>query len=512
MALQTGTAPVGPASFSARSSPAPAGTTSPTTPPTSPPAGKAPSGHRRFTAWRTTPARLRLLAGAAVAAALAMLGAFTLAVADARDGLTLIGHHDGPTVVATSNLYFALADMDAQVANVLLVGDRTDLGSSRSRALQTYDQRRQEVADYLQRTAAIDGEDPVVGGELRGFLVALGRYEAYAAQAILVEGQSHPAPGRPAALALGLYRQATDVMHQQLLPATERLTARSAALVAREYAGARSALAHSLALVIVFGGLLLILLGGLQIFLVRHYRRLVNPAVLVATLAALVLFTTGVSTLVHSRANLRAVKKDAFDSVLALEQARAVSYDANADESRYLLDPPRAGRYESAFAGRSQRLADVGLPSGVAGYDAALNRGLAVYRADGTVVFGGYYGTALRNITFPGEQAAADLTLDRYQVYQLADRTIRRLNTAGAVDEAIRFCTGFGPGDSNALFRDYDQALTAFIGVNTKAFTRMVYKGDNDLSGWNWMAPLVLIGSATLILLGVRPRLAEYRR
>ncbi len=39
---------------------------------------------------------------------------------------------------------------------------------------------------------------------------------------------------------------------------------------------------------------------------------------------------------------MRAAKKDAFDSILALSQTRAVSYDANADESSYLVDPGRA--------------------------------------------------------------------------------------------------------------------------------------------------------------------------
>ncbi|CAJ61225.1 hypothetical protein FRAAL2578 [Frankia alni ACN14a] len=39
--------------------------------------------------------------------------------------------------------------------------------------------------------------------------------------------------------------------------------------------------------------------------------------------------------------------------------------------------------------------------------------------------------------------------------------------------------------------------MTAFIGVNTNAFTRMVNKGDDGLSGWNWMAPLDLVGSAS---------------
>ena len=56
----------------------------------------------------------------------------------------------------------------------------------------------------------------------------------------------------------------------------------------------------------------------------------------------------------------RAAKQDAFDSILALSKARAVSYDANADESRYLLDPQRANRYEQAFLEKSSHV--IGMP------------------------------------------------------------------------------------------------------------------------------------------------------
>ena len=46
-------------------------------------------------------------------------------------------------------------------------------------------------------------------------------------------------------------------------------------------------------------------------------------------------------------------KSEAFDSIVALSQARAVSDDANADESRYLVDPARAGQYQQAFEDKS---------------------------------------------------------------------------------------------------------------------------------------------------------------
>jgi hypothetical protein len=50
---------------------------------------------------------------------------------------------------------------------------------------------------------------------------------------------------------------------------------------------------------------------------------------------------TAATRLSAETAHLKVAKQDAFDSILALTQARAVSYDANADESRYLVDPAR---------------------------------------------------------------------------------------------------------------------------------------------------------------------------
>src|SRR5687767_9763702 len=91
------------------------------------------------------PTRVRALAAATAVLAFALFLALAAAVRDARSGLDLIGHHSGPVVVSTSNLYFALSDMDAQVANIMLVGARTDLGVTRAGAQDRYDSRRTEV-------------------------------------------------------------------------------------------------------------------------------------------------------------------------------------------------------------------------------------------------------------------------------------------------------------------------------------------------------------------------------
>jgi hypothetical protein len=459
----------------------------------------------------SVPGRLRALTATAVALALALLGVLTLAVRDVHAGLDLIGHHSGPVVVSTSNLYFALADMDAQVANVLLVGDRTDLGVTRPRALELFDQRRRQVDGYLQQTAAYAGRDPAAGRDLRAVLDALGRYYALSAQAILVVSQAPGAPGRPPALALDLYRQATDVMHRDLLPAALRLTDDEAAQVEHEYAVARSTVGTAVFWVVVLGAALLLVLGAQQIFLIRHHRRVLSPALVAATLVTLGVLVTGLAAVTGANEQLRVAKEEAFDYAIDLHQARAVSYDANADRSRYLLDPERASVYETAFHAKSQQIVQTDAP-GVNDYDAAVAAALAAYNADHrTVVFDGFLGRSLRHVKFSGERAADERTLATYQAYQAADRVMRALNRGGDLTEAIRFCTSFAPGGSNALFAAYDAALSELIALNERGFADAVTAGENLLSGWTLLPPLTLLAVAILVVVGAVPRLAEYR-
>jgi len=71
---------------------------------------------------QTTPGRIRALAAVVVLAIAGFYIVTNIAVGNARDGLRVIGHDAGPQVLATGDLYFALSDMDSQVASILLTG------------------------------------------------------------------------------------------------------------------------------------------------------------------------------------------------------------------------------------------------------------------------------------------------------------------------------------------------------------------------------------------------------
>jgi len=255
------------------------------------------------------------------------------------------------------------------------------------------------------------------------------------------------------------------------------------------------------------GGALL----GVQVFLAVRYRRLVNPALVAATMLALGLAIAGAIQLGAQAGNLKVAKQDAFDSILALTQARAVSYDANADETRFLVDPGRAARYRDAFLRKSQELVNVG-NVGIFSYDAALAADIRAYQADNTDVrFGGYLGTEFRNITFTGERAAATRALLAYQVYERYDRVLRAMAQTN-LTQAIAFDIGTSPGQSDWAFNRWDAALGSVIAINENAFASAIRNGHTTSSPW--IAVIPAIGTALIVALaiaGTRPRLAEYR-
>ena len=300
-------------------------------------------------------------------------------------------------------------------------------------------------------------------------------------------------------------------MSTSILPQVSALTSINSSTLDAAYQAKRSDALTGIWLVAALGVVLLASVAGLQVYLAARYRRLLSPALAAATLAGLGLVIAGSAQLAAEAGHLRVAKVEAFDSISALTQARAVSYDANADESRYLVDPGRAARYQQAFLTKSQRLADVG-NAGIFGYDAALAADIRAYQANhADVRFGGYLGAEFRNITFPGERAAAERALADYQVYERDDRALRAMAKTNPL-AAVEFDTGTAPGQSDWAFNQYSAALTSVITINQDAFSRAVQAGQAGTSGWTGVFPAAgVLLIVVLTVIGVRPRLAEYR-
>lgn len=449
---------------------------------------------------RATPAKLRVIVSAVVAATGVLAAVIAITSAGITGDFQAIGQRDAPEVSAATGLYFSLNDMDAQVANVLLVGNDTALATDRAQDTATYASDRAAADADLQQAAVTASGNPAAQAGLRTVLNDIGQYEALAADAILTDQQSGAAasqPGRTPAAALAYYRQATDLMRTGILPTVSSLTSVNADGLDGTYGTGQSDTTTGIFLVVVAGVLILAALVAFQLYLTKRFRRIINPALAAATVLALVVTIAAAVHLSAEKTHLTVAKADAFDSVLALTQAKAVGYAANADESRYLVDPSRAAQYQQAFSAESQQLANVGNVS-IFQYDAALAADISAYdKNNDDVKFGGYLGTEFRNITFPGERAAAVRALLAYQVYERDDR---RLRTTAKTDlaAAVAFDMGTSPGQSDWAFNNYSAALSSVIAINQNAFTAAVTAGEG---GGIWDAALPAAAAALLAAL-----------
>jgi hypothetical protein len=327
----------------------------------------------------------------------------------------------------------------------------------------------------------------------------------------MVSGQGSQLPGKPSPTALALYTQATDLLRAQLLPASQDLTNRNAAILQRTYLAERGQALTARNWAFIIGVVVLAALITLQVYLARRFHRWINPAIAGATLIAITLAILGVRLTSNSAQYLFLAKVEAFNSVLPLSEARAVSYDANADESRYLVDPALAAQYQQSFLTKTLELVD--LPgAGIYTFDKRFAAALSAYnKNNNNLEWYGYWGDEFRNITFPGERAADEVAMKAFQVYELDDRHIRLLRNTGHLVAAIAFDTSYNKGQSNWAFSQFDNAQMVTISINVSWFNKAIKEGQDALDGWTVIPGVAGLAVLGLLLLGLRGRLTEYR-
>ncbi|MFI6791502.1 hypothetical protein ACIBG4_29650 [Nonomuraea sp. NPDC050383] len=468
---------------------------SPLPPPSAPPAPVTPAQvpavptPGRPATRRSVPRRIRVITGVTVAALALMFGSLAIGSAAARDGLRVIGRDAGPQVLATAGLYFGLSDMDAQIADALLMGQQ--YGKERQQALARYDQRRSEANDALMKAFELSGDDAAERKTVQSVLDGLGRYERLVGQALLLDSQARHPAGAPSDKVVAVYRQATDLMRLVLLPQAYNLTLESGTIVRRTY-DEKSVTVPALRGVVIMTGLVaLACLVWLQVYLARRFRRVFGLALLAATLVTALALVAGASVLAQDERDLRAAKSQGFDPVLNVARARAISNSMQGDQSRYVLDKVRADTYEHTYLDKAMTV--FYLPAG----------NLDAYHAKVAGTGGGYLGLMGNRLDGPdGERVLA-----AYQAFQRADTGFRSLAASGRADEAV--AARLGP--VRQAFDAYDDALVTLSRGHELAFDRKIDSGEQALDDLWRLAPFAIGGIALLVLAGVWPRLKEYR-
>ncbi|WIM94015.1 hypothetical protein ACTOB_006015 [Actinoplanes oblitus] len=426
---------------------------------------------------KETPARLRLWSVLVVLAATALLAATSLVMARVRGEIRVIGREAAPQAATAADLYFALSDMDAQATRLLLTGDADALAGTRVDALGAYRERSHQVdADLEQVLAAGAADRTVVVDLLNGLAV----YHQRIGQTITAADRVERRPaGRLPAEALGYYTQATNVLHQRLLPAAQHLRDAATARLDRAYSGKHATEATGYTLIVLLGGALIALLIMLQIWLARRFRRAMNPALLGATALSLVLALAAMVVLGSQAGRMSAAREEHLTPYLELSRLRAVGYDAAADTSRYVVSANLA-LYRDDFTGKSECLTSPTFE--------------VEYRCGHGLTW------------LAGSEA-----LRRWEAYRRDHQKVLSLAEAGRTGAAVDALTGIRRGDAAFDFAYFDAAVGAVTDVRKQGFARELRAAERTLRGWVVLPVLVLALVILLVPLGVRRRLAEYR-
>ena len=405
-----------------------------------------PSPAQKLTTKFNTPQILRSGWYATWGISLLMLIISIYGVNAQRQAIKTVGKDAAPSILTAQQLQDSFADMDASLANELLLKP----GENRQ-ALADFDKNRKKIADRFVAAAkniTYPEEEKIIQDlQLNN-------------SAYLLKLQSAREAHKRGDLvsALNIYQSAATLMDRDIIPQAEQLGRVNSQELEKSYARQRFT-NGGIGLAIAIVGLIQIaILVVMQIFIYQRMRRILNLPLLGATAIAIVFLGYTIGSFVGATANLKVAKVDAFDSLYALRKMRSLSYKANADESRYLLDRANSAKHEQSFNDKTAKILTV--PSNLSIEKTIAN----ITEGGASQDLTGLFADELNNLTFTGERKLAVETLSAFNDYLKIDKQIRQLYRSGKVAEAIALCVGTKPGESNWAFDRYKNLHTAIDG------------------------------------------------
>ncbi|MFI0720522.1 hypothetical protein [Streptomyces sp. NPDC021224] len=407
--------------------------------------------------------------------AVAVAGALSVRHATARFGSTVTDRAS-----AAAQLRSTLADLDAQRADTLAPGRSADdpdvIVGNQLNALITAQRDHALVSDLLRRL----GGGPGQGTRVAQLLDGLGRYDDLSGRARYVaEQEPNQTVGHPPRFAVAMNVSAGSIMHTRLLPLADDLSAAYQQQADRQRDAARHAAVRWGVAVGVLGGLAVVLLLWWQWELARDYRRRFNAALLVATAATLAVALAGTLAMHAAADGVDAASSQGLRPWTNLAEAGAVASQAAATESRWFV-------HDSAFGEADE-----------AQFDSLAKRLDGLLTPDGNAT--------------AGERPAYQDMLGRYANFRADDDKLRSLRKSGDTEEGAVVLTEVGRGNVAFDFWDFSTTLERLADRQLTDFRQHADDAHGSLDGWPAVPAGALGLAAALVLLGIRPRFAEYR-
>lgn len=409
-----------------------------------------------------------------------------------RDAMKTVGRDAAPSIISAQHIKSALADMDADAVDELLVPPEATF-----RAVRAYEAKRVEAS----RALILAAENITFGESERGPIqtlqLGLGTYER-----LIQKARDYHEARRPDAMAA--YGDAARLLDERLLPAADALDQANHDVLERTYSRQSSTSFAARAFVLLAALLTVAAMVIMQVFLSRRMRRTFNPLLVAATMLVLGLSVWALAGMSEEQSELKIAKEDAFTSIHALWRARALAYEAKSDESRSLFDPARAVEDQRLFSEHADALAK--LPAGLTATQMVAQLGSGAHAPR----FSGYLADELNNTTFSGEREAALGTFAYFEKYLSTDAEVDRLERSGQFKQALALGLGAAPEQSDGAFDAFDASLEATLSINQSAFDRAVQSGLATLQAAEIKASVTAVLVAVLIFLGFTPRIREY--
>ena len=414
----------------------------------------------------STPTRLRLIAVGCAGLTL-LAGVVGMVTVSTRHAATVAAWQTAePLTVDAQAIDTSLADADTTAAGSFL-GGQVESGALHARYLADLAQASSTLAGTAQQV----GSDPALAASLRTITTGLPTYTGLVATATLEQRQAHYP------LAAAYMAEASNLMRTEILPAAAHLYATERARLAADQATAVGSWS-----VWLTGLLLLALLGSLlvaQRWMSRTFRRRVNVPLAVATLLVLVAGVWFAVAVTAQGVGVDSAGVDGSGPVGTYTQARILALELRADDELTLLSRDSVSSYQADYGTAAAHLVR-----------------LLTEPASGVS---------------PSERTGLSTASGAYDGYRLAHDQIRRTDTVGDLVGAVRQASATGPTDLPAVSVRLDQTLAQDIASSQQTFDQGMAGAAGDIGGLVWMVGGLALLAAALIVLGVRPRIGEYR-
>jgi hypothetical protein len=432
-------------------------------PSTEPLASRSPTepAHQRWWLVATTPGRI--LAIGVILAVLGGLSAFATSttINQRQRALTTVLDHTEPMASAAGRLYTTLSVADAAATTAFIA-------QAEPRTIRVhYEQAITDAAVALTHASSGLTDEALVA--------LLGRINAeLAVYTGLVEvARTNNRAGDP--VGSSYLSEASELMQSTILPDAQQLYRATSQRVDGETTASTqipSPVILVVATTVVSGALA-------HRWLARHTRRRINPGLVAAALAILVMVVWVGTVLAISTSGSRSAKNTAAESVKTVTNLSITAQQARADETLSLI---RRGDEDVRKQSFYQRVD-------------AMEKQLGEY-------------LARRDAVDKTDLQGASGLLARWRQ---ADDRMNSYILVGNYHAAIQVALGTGEGDSMPAFDKLDEALTKTMKQSRDQLRSDIFDARDGLYGATVGAVVLSLGAAIAVALGLWPRLTEYR-